>query len=218
MDSGQGRCVSKVRQIGAARTELGSGAQAKAAASPRQPARLSARPSPGLRRNEGPVQGMQPQQLRNAFRGARHSCGEGRAGRQALEEAASALPCFGGCGPGHPAWPQDGTRAPRHMALGEASRALVPGSLRSCQQRSRVCIHSLWGPGQLPGAGVGTMGPLCGECARARQPGPVRRGQDTSALGEHAQAPTWCPEVWAALARLQVPTVGLQDVTRFTPA
>lgn len=78
------------------------------------------------------------------------------------------------------------------MALGEASCGLIPG--------------------QLLGARVCTMGPLSVGCARARQPRSVRHGQRThSVLEEHTQTPTWCPGGWAALARLWVLMVGLED-------
>lgn len=57
-------------------------------------------------------------------------------------------------GPGHPVQPRGGTQASRHLALGEASRVLIPGSRGSCPQRSYVCVHGRPGRGQLLGAGL----------------------------------------------------------------
>lgn len=165
-----------------------------------------------------PVQGMWPSSCRMPY--IEPGTAAGRAGQGGGRcRRVSALPCFGGCGPDHPAWPQDGTRAPRHMALSEASWVLVPGSWSSCPKRSCVCIHRLPGPGQLLGARVRTIGLLSGGCARARQPRSVRHGQRThSVLEECTRTPTWCPEGWAVPARLRVLTVGLEDATWFTLA
>lgn len=92
-------------------------------------------------------------------------------------------------GPGHPVQPRGGTQASRHLALGEASRVLIPGSRGSCPQRSYVCIHGRPGRGQLLGAGLHNGAAVQGMC-RAGPPHSVRWGQRAhSALAERAQTP-----------------------------